>query len=78
MGGRSRDAMAAAAANKAVFDVADSESPITAEQVAVLLRNFARLSNKPRLAAMAHDIALSMVDLGVETFGETLILRLSV
>ena len=50
-GGRSRDAMAAAAANKAVFDAVDGDSPITAEQVAVLLRNFARLSNKPRLEA---------------------------
>ena len=70
MGGRSRDATAAAAANKAVFDAVDGDSPISAEQVAVLLRNFARLSNKPRLEAMAHDIALCMVDLGVETFGD--------
>ena len=70
MGGRSRDAMSAAAANKAVFDAVDSEEPITAEQIAVLLRNFARLSNKPRLEAMANDIALSMVNLGVETFGD--------
>ena len=62
--------MSAVPASKAVFDAVDSEEPITAEQIAVLLRNFARLSNKPRLAAMVDDIALSMGDLGVETFGD--------
>ena len=55
---------------KVAFDAVDDATPISAEQIAELLRNFAVVSNKPRLAAMVTVIALSLEDIGVETYGD--------
>ena len=55
---------------KVAFDAVDDATPISADQIAELLRNFAVVSNKPRLAAMVTVIALSLGDIGVETYGD--------
>ena len=54
---------------KVAFNVVDDATPISADQIAELARNFAVVSNKQRLAAMVTVIALSLDDLGVETYG---------
>ena len=48
----------------------DDATSISADQIAELVRNFAVVSNKPRLAAMVTVIALSLEDIGVETYGD--------
>ena len=62
--------MAAAYEHKAAFDVVEDATPISVEQIAELLRNFAKVCNKPRLEAMAMVVASSLDALGVETFGD--------
>ena len=62
--------MAAAYEQKLAFDAVEDATPISVEQVAELLRNFAKVCNKPRLEAMAMVVASSLDALGVETFGD--------
>ena len=62
--------MTTAYEQKVAFDTVDDATPISAEQIAELLRNFAVVSNTPRLAAIVTVIASSLDDLGVETYGD--------
>ena len=69
-GGRTLEAMAIAYEHKAAFDAVEDATPISVEQIAELLRNFAKVCNKPRLGAMAMVVASCLDGLGVETFGD--------
>ena len=62
--------MATAYEQKVAFDAVEDATPISVEQVAELLRNFAKVCNKPRLEAMAMVVASDLDALGVETFGD--------
>ena len=55
---------------KAVFNGVDMRTPITEPVIAELLRNFAVAIGKHRLADEATEIAASLVDVGVDTYGD--------
>ena len=68
-GVRTLDAMATAYEHKAAFDAVEDATPISVEQIAELLRNFAKVCNKPRLGAMPMVVASSLDGLGAKTVG---------
>ena len=55
---------------KPVFEGVDMRTPITEPEIAELLRNFAVAIGKHRLADEATKIAASLVDVGVDTYGD--------
>ena len=69
-GVRTLDATDAVYENKQVLDTVKDDTPISVDQTVALLRHFAMVSNKPRLAAMVTVVALSLDNLGVETYAD--------
>ena len=55
---------------KPLFEGVDMRTPITEPEIAELLRNFAVAVGKNRLAEEATAIAASLVDVGVDTYGD--------
>ena len=69
-GGFDQSDMDTAGMRKTAFDTVDMNTPISEPVIAELLRNFAVAVGKQRLVDAADKVAESLVELGVETYGD--------